>query len=417
VDFPTSEIGFSALTNYYDVLLEHAFGNFRDLMQAVTLNPVMGEYLSMKGNQKADPANNILPDENFAREMMQLFTIGLHELNIDATQKLDTSGNPIPTYDQATIEEMARVFTGWHFANIYELVQGTEDVQDFINPMIVVEERHDQGQKTVVSGAIIPAGQTAEQDMQQILDIVFNHPNVPPFISKQLIQKLVTSNPSNAYVERVANVFVNNGNGVRGDLQSVLTAILTDSEAINGTTSNDKVFGKLKEPLVRMAGLWRAFNASSVDGDYYLTWFNQHLGQTPLEAHHVFNFFSPSYAPQGAFQDAGLVAPEFEIHNEANQTKMTNFFQWLVISQNNLTNTTADPDAVLIDLTRERDMASDINALMDHYNLLLFGGEMSNELRTVVSDYAATFPEDRPDRRAIEALGLLVVSPEYMIQE
>ena len=196
VDFPTADSAFRGLTNYYDILLKHSFGNYRNLMQEVTLNPVMGEYLSMKGNQKADLANNIRPDENFAREMMQLFTIGLHELNMDGTQKLDSSGLPIPTYTQETIEEMARVFTGWHFGNVVEVISGQDEYPDFVIPMIAIEDRHDRGEKTVVTGAVIPAEQSAEQDIQQILDIVFNHPNVAPFVSKQLIQKLVTSNPS-----------------------------------------------------------------------------------------------------------------------------------------------------------------------------------------------------------------------------
>ncbi|NNM13198.1 MAG: DUF1800 domain-containing protein [Gammaproteobacteria bacterium] len=416
VDFPDPEMASISLANYYDILLKHSFGNFRDLLEEVTLNPVMGEYLSMKGNQKAIPEENILPDENFAREMMQLFTIGLHELNPDATSKLDSVGQPIPTYDQETIEEMARVFTGWHFANIYEIVTGQDDRPDFMNPMIVIEERHDRGQKTVLGGAIIPAEQNADEDMTDMLDIVFNHPNVAPFISKQLIQKLVTSNPSDAFVQRVATVFENNGNGVRGDLKSVIKALLLDDEAITATTSADKIYGKLKEPLIRMAGLWRTFNAYSANGEYRLTYFNEFLGQSPLEAHHVFNFFSPFYSPQGSFVDNGWVAPEFEIHTEANQAKMTNFMQYLVLSQNHLK---ANPEAneILIDLSTEITLAENVDTLLDHYNLMLFGGDMSNELRTITKDFINTFPIDRPDQRAIEALGLLVVAPEFMVQD
>lgn len=417
VDFPTPDSAFKGLTNYYDILLAHAFGNYRDLMEAVTLNPVMGEYLSMKGNQKADVVNNIRPDENYAREMMQLFTIGLHELNNDGSQKLDAQNQPIPTYTQDTIEAMARVFTGWHFANVLQVISGVDEYPDFINPMLAIKDLHDRDEKTVLGDAIIPAGQTAEQDMQQILDIVFNHPNVAPFVSKQLIQKLVTSNPSNAYVERVATVFNNNGSGVRGDLQSVIKAILMDDEALTEITSSDKVFGKLKEPLVRMAGLWRTFGASAGNNEYRLTWLNEFLGQAPLEAHHVFNFFSPMYSPQGAFQDNGWVAPEFEIHTEANQTKMTNFFQYLVLGLNNQTNTNVTAEDVLINLDAEVQLAIDLDALLDHYNLLLFAGDMSTELRTVVKNYVDTYPADDYKQRAVEALGLLVVSPEFMIQD
>ena len=417
IDFPTQEVAAGGLTSYYDLLLRNAFGNYRNLMEEATLNPVMGEYLSMKGNQKAVPERNILPDENYAREMMQLFTIGLHELNMDGSQKLDAQGKSIPTYSQDTIEEMARVFTGWHFADVVDLVNGSDTEPDFINRMVVIEEFHDRGQKTVLGGAIIPAEQSAQEDMQEILDIVFNHPNVAPFISKQLIQKLVSSNPSPAYIERVANVFANNGAGIRGDMQSVIAAILLDNEALTGTTSSDKVFGKLKEPIVRMVGLWRTFDASALSGKYNLTWFKESMGQSPLAAHHVFNFYSPTFTPQGTFQDNSLVAPEFEIHSEANLTKMINFYHRMTFSQNNINKTDPGVDAILLNLDYEATLVSDVDALLDHYNLLLFAGEMSDELRTITKDYITTYTNDREPRRAYEALGVLVTSPEFMVQD
>ncbi|MFT5814236.1 MAG: hypothetical protein ACI9VT_001996 [Psychroserpens sp.] len=417
VDFPSKEIAAGALTSYYDLLLNNAFGNYRNLMEELTLNPVMGEYLSMKGNQKADLAKNILPDENYAREMMQLFTIGLHELNMDGSQKLDTQGSAIPTYTQDTIEEMARVFTGWHFANALSLANGTNDDPDFITRMAVIEDFHDRGEKTVLGGLIIPAQQSAEEDMQAILDIVFNHPNVAPFVSKQLIQKLVTSNPSSAYIERVANVFANNGSGIRGDMQSVVAAILLDDEALTRTTSSDKVFGKLKEPIVRMVGIWRTFNASALSGRYSLTWFTEFMGQSPLGAHHVFNFFSPSFTPQGSFQENGWVAPEFEIHTEANMTKMINFYQRMTFSQNNIHKTNPDRDEILLNLTYEATLVSNVDALLDHYNLLLFAGEMSSELRTITQNYISTLTNDKEPDRAYEALGVLVAAPEFLVQD
>ena len=418
VDFPSGDIAFPALANYYDILLEHSFGNYRDLMEAITLSPVMGEYLSMKGNEKANPQRNILPDENYAREMMQLFSIGLHELNIDGTQKLDSQGLAIPTYDQKTIEEMARVFTGWDFTNRNNPFDANGDyAPDYIGAMIAYPDKHDTEAKTVLGNTVLPSGQTAEKDLDDMLDVVFNHPNVGPFISKQLIQKLVTSNPSNAYIQRVATVFNDNGSGVRGDMQSVVRAILMDDEAITGTTSADKEFGKLKEPVVTMAGLWRTFDAKAANGQYRLTWFREFLGQAPLESFSVFNFFSPFYSPQGEFQNRGLVAPEFQIHSEANMAKMTNFMQFLVLSQNNKNNTTAEPDEVLINLDRETDLASNADDLLDHYNLLLFSGEMSAELRATTKAYIETINVDQPERRAWESLSILVVSPEFMIQD
>lgn len=417
VDFPTNLTQANGLTSYYDILLNNAFGNYRNLMEEITLNPVMGDYLSMKGNQKANPEKNILPDENYAREMMQLFTIGLHELNMDGSQKLDGQGKAIPTYSQDTIEEMARVFTGWHFADVVDLVNGSDTEPDFINRMIVIEEFHDRGQKTVLGGAIIPAEQSAQEDMQNILDIVFEHPNVAPFVSKQLIQKLVTSNPSPAYIERVATIFVNNGSGVRGDMQSVVEAILLDTEAQTGITSSDKVFGKLKEPIVRMIGIWRTFNASALSGEYNLTWFKESMGQSPLEAHHVFNFYSPNFTPQGSFQENNWVGGEFEIHTEANMTKMVNFYHRMTYSQNSINQTDPGVNAILLNLDYEATLVSDVDALLDHYNLLLFAGEMSDELRTITKDYITTYTDNREPRRAYEALGVLVTSPEFMVQD
>jgi len=313
---------------------------------------------------------------------------------------------------------MARVFTGWDFSNRNNPFDSAGNyAPDFQGAMTAYEDKHDIESKTVLGGTVLPAGQSAQQDLDDMLDVVFNHPNVGPFVSKQLIQKLVTSNPSNAYVERVASVFNNNGNGVRGDMQSVVKAILMDDEAISRTTSDDKEFGKLKEPLVTMAGLWRTFNAQAANGQFRLVWFREFLGQAPLESPSVFNFFSPFYAPQGDFQTRGLVAPEFQIHSEANMTKMTNFIQFLVISQNNKSNTTAEPDEVLINLDQETDIATNVDALIDHYDMLLFAGEMSPELRATVKTYGETINANEPARRAWEVLGVLVVSPEFMIQD
>jgi len=372
----------------------------------------------MKGNEKANPQRNILPDENYAREMMQLFSIGLHELNIDGTLKRDAQGQAIPTYDQNTIEEMARVFTGWDFSNRNNPFDANGDfAPDFMGSMTAYEEKHDTDLKTVLGGAVLPAGQSAEKDLDDMLDVVFNHPNVGPFISKQLIQKLVTSNPSNAYVQRVAEVFNDNGSGVRGDMQSIVRAILKDEEAITGISSADKEFGKLKEPLVTMAGLWRTFDAKAANGMYRLVWFREFLGQAPLESFSVFNFFSPFYAPQGDFQNRGLVAPEFEIHSEANMTKMTNFMQLLVIGLNNKNNLDPKPEDVLINLDRETELESNLDDLLDHYNTLLFAGAMSPELRATVKTYGETINTDEPGKRAWETLGVLVVSPEFMIQD
>jgi uncharacterized protein (DUF1800 family) len=216
------------MVTYYDLLLTHAFGNFRDLLEAVTLSPIMGTYLSHLGNEKADDALNIRPDENYAREVMQLFTIGLDELNQDGTAKLDANGNTIATYGQAEIEGFARVFTGWTFAGSETFKRKS---RDYVAPMQAFEEYHSQRQKTLLNGDIIPQGYSAQESLQLALDNLFNHQNVAPFISKQLIQRLITSNPTPQYVERIASVFNDNGEGVRGDLAAVVKAIYLDDEA------------------------------------------------------------------------------------------------------------------------------------------------------------------------------------------
>ena len=236
------------LTGYYDLLIQHAFGNYRDLLEDITLNPVMGEYLSMKGNRKPAPDENIQPDENYARELLQLFSIGQVLLNNDGTAQLDGGGVPLPAYNQTTIENFARVFTGWHFANAEEFRWPQN--KDYLSPMTAWQDYHDTAEKTLLRGRTLPAGQTAEQDLSDALDNVFNHPNVGPFISKQLIQRLVTSNPSPEYVSDVTAVFNNNIAGERGALGSVIKAILMHREARSGHLSSPETFGKIREPLL-----------------------------------------------------------------------------------------------------------------------------------------------------------------------
>ncbi len=273
-----------ATADYYDLLVRNALGDYRTLLEEVTLHPAMGIYLSMLGNQKAVPATNIRPDENYARELMQLFAIGLVELNLDGTPKLDSGGQPIPTYNQAIIEGFARVFTGWKWA-----CPTTTPVCTFANtrvqaapvagfnqvkPMQFYADQHETGTKQVLSytGATvttIPAGQTGPQDLTMALDNIFNHPNVGPFISKQLIQKLVTSNPTPAYVQRVATVFNNDGTGKRGNLGAVVRTILLDSEARTAPSgSGVNTAGKMKEPLLRITQLWRAYGAAAASGRF-----------------------------------------------------------------------------------------------------------------------------------------------------
>ncbi|WP_170114240.1 DUF1800 domain-containing protein [Kangiella spongicola] len=408
--------GNQSLSNYYDILLQHSFGNYRDLMQDVTLNPVMGEYLSMLRNRKPDLERNIRPDENYARELMQLFTVGLVELNLDGSPKLDAQGNTIPTYDQADIEGLAHVFTGWTWQNAERFWWWGEN-RDLISPMKVFPEFHAEGEKRIINGGIIPAGQTPEQDLAQALDHIFNHPSVGPFVAKQLIQKLVTSNPSPEYVERVATRFNDNGSGVRGDMKAVIKAILLDEEAISGVVSHGKPFGKLKEPILRLSAFWRAFDATSGNGTYEFRWVDNDFAQGPLKSPSVFNFFSPSYQPAGALKDADIVAPEFEIHTEGTMAKMTNHLHWRSVSMNSFERPSPEAKDIIVDYSVERDLvsASD-DELIEHLNILLLAGTMSDHMKTVLRDYLTTIDADNPERKATEAISLVITSPEFAVQ-
>ncbi len=408
--------GVQSLSNYYDVLLNNSNGNYRDLIHAVTLNPVMGEYLSMLRNEKPNLEKNIRPDENYARELMQLFTIGLVELELNGQPKEDAQGNNIPTYNQEVIEGFAHVFTGWTWGNAERFKWWSED-RDLNGPMKAFDDYHAEGDKQVLNGVVIPGGQTPEQDLSQALDNIFNHPNVGPFIAKQLIQKLVTSNPSLGYVERIATVFNDNGNGIRGDLRAVVKAILMDREARDGETSNDKIFGKIKEPVLRLTALWRAFDAKAANGIYDFRWVANDFSQGPLQSPSVFNFFSPFYSPQGEFQDSDWVAPEMQIHSEGTMAKMTNHLHWRILSMNNYARVEPDPEDILINITREHDMANDLEAMLDHLDLLLMAGQMSAELRQETLDFINKYGEENFDVKASDAIGMIITSPEFAVQQ
>ncbi|MDX1507123.1 MAG: DUF1800 domain-containing protein, partial [Woeseiaceae bacterium] len=286
-----------SLASYYDMLAQGAFGNYRDLIEDVTLHPSMGVYLSMLGNEKPNPALNIRPDENYARELMQLFSIGLVELNNDGSQKLDGNNQPIPTYDQAIIEGFAHVYTGWTYAGAPSFAEARPTVQNQVVPMQLYPDFHDTGEKLLLNGVTLPARNDGNQDLADALDNIFNHPNVGPFIAIRLIQRLTTSNPSPGYINRVANVFNNDGTGTRGNLGAVVKAILMDPEARPDMPM--EIDGKLKEPLLRVTQLWKNYDAASASGRYPFGFAYILLGQGPLQSPSVFNFFSPFYAPPG----------------------------------------------------------------------------------------------------------------------
>jgi uncharacterized protein (DUF1800 family) len=404
-----------ALAGYNDTLVAGALGNFRDLLEAVTLHPAMGAYLSMLGNRKSDAASNIRADENYAREVMQLFSIGLVELNRDGTSRLDPDGQPIPTYDQATIENLARVFTGWNYAGASSFAAAKKTDANQVLPMQAYPEQHDTDSKVLLSypGAAkveLRPGQTPQEDMKDALDNIFNHPNVGPYIAKQLILRLVASNPSSAYVARVATVFNDDGTGVRGNLEAVVRAILLDPEA-RSAPMNDTA-GKLKEPLLRMVQFLRAYQAKAADGVYRFHSVDKKTGQGHLMSPSVFNFYSPAYAPAGEIADRALVAPELEIVTEFHAITFANFlFDQVKLSSASKPNLGAK--AVAINVADEVLLAGNPPALVNFLADKLLGGEMSNPLRAELVSAANRVASTKPVDRVEEVLFLLVISPEF----
>lgn len=415
------------LTQYYDLLRDHAFGNYRDLLYDVTKHPVMGVYLSMLQNAKANPVTNTRADENFAREVMQLFSIGLYELNLDGTQKL-RNGNPIPTYNLDDVAEYARVFTGWGHA-VHERwdAHPASQYANFIMPMEIYPEYHDSGEKQLLGGVVSPAGISAEEDLNIALDTLFNHPNTGPFISKQLIQRLVTSNPSPAYVARVAGYFNDNGLGIRGDLRTVVKAILIDEEARFGHESKPD-FGKLREPIIRMTHLWRAFDAQYAEDESVYTTnapqlknVDSTLGQAPLGANSVFNFYHPDFSPVGALRDAKLLAPEAEIYTEdyilTTNTYISTYIQKFYDAGN------GDAGGVqfltYLDIRPQVETVKDAAAFIDELDLLLLSGQMTNEMKSILLDHIEALPNtlDGRAQRVLDGITLVMASPAYLVQK
>ena len=429
----------NGVADWYDMLLRNAFGNFRDLLQDVTIHPIMGNFLSHAGNRKTDNSKNRFPDENYAREVMQLLSIGLFLLNDDGSLELDGNGEPIPTYDNSHITEFAKIFTGlnydfdgdphvtWEFPGFDS---GWLNSYTAVRPMKMWDEEHEPGSKTLLNGYSIPDGQTGMQDLSDALDHLFNHQNVGPFIGRLLIQRLVKSSPSPAYIGRVTAVFNDNGSGVRGDMQTLIKAILLDDEARNLNYITDPTHGKLREPFFRFTQLMRTFNFSNPQNKFWdAGWGVQaELRQYMFNAPSVFNFFSPDFRPAGAVAGAGLVAPEFQLLNSYTAVSTINFWyaklEWNYVldlpDENTLVyGQTHNIDQPVPDLSYELTLLNDINDLMDHLNLLLTYGSLSTEMRsiifTAVSDYAASNPETESEIVRF-AIFLFMMCPEYAIQ-
>lgn len=422
-----------AFARYLDILNQHAFGNYRQLLEDLSLSPAMGLYLSHLGNPPEDPLRNRQPDENFARELMQLFSIGLVELNIDGSPKLGVNGLPIETYDNQDVMALAKVFTGygWGFpdAQLTELnfkwgkpdYRAAVDARLDLNPMKPYPGQHSPSAKTILAGtpwAIhIPAQTPAAQARRMALDGVFRHPNTGPFVSRQLIQRLVTSAPSPAYVGRVASIFNDNGRGARGDLAAVVTAILLDTEARNDKPTAN--FGRLNEPVLRTTAWMRAFNATSTSGRFMAVWDLQNTGQTALNAASVFGYYRPGYRPpQTVFSTRQETAPEFQIVNQTTAAGWVNAVFVMSGGSFGWNGTAADITVSFAPLI-ERLADGDASGLLQELDLRLFAGRMSSELGNIILDALGTVPgsgSTSDHLRAKLAVLLAMASPEFAAQ-
>jgi uncharacterized protein (DUF1800 family) len=415
------------LASYYDMLADDAFVNYRQLLRDVTLHPIMGQYLNMRGNNKATPPQ--VPNENYAREIMQLFSIGLYMLQPDGTLMLDANGQPIPTYDQAAITNFAQVFTGWNTdparVVIPTIPATTQPVAPIVNvnnsyqkPMVATAANHALVQKNLLNypGAaryvpttqpgVIPAStkatlQSCDDELNFALDNIFNHPNVGPFFCRKLIQRLVGSNPSPGYVYRVAKVFNNDGNGVRGNMKAVITAILTDYEARNPAQLNDPGYGHAREPMIRIASMLRSLGAWSKSGKWVMGKTDSTLQQTIFRSPTVFNYFDPAYSEPGAISDAGIVSPELEIILATTITSSQNMIYTGLYSHNY--NTTQPTGTGFRGDSGGTDIYVDFSAngcglqplvqaqgqgpMVDEVGVLLMGSSLDPQMKTIITNF------------------------------
>ena len=413
----------SFMAPYLNVLLNDAFGNYRQLLQDITLNPAMGHYLDMVNNDKQSSDGKITPNENYAREVMQLFTIGLYWLNADGTQILDTQNQPIPTYTQDTIEGFAHVFTGWTFADPSGGTAGKfPNPRNYVYPMVLfrnskgLDLHHDKGSKTLLSlspnslPVTLPANQDGQVDLTEALDNIFNHPNVGPFIGKQLIQHLVTDNPSPAYVSRVATAFNQGksfgfGSGKRGDMQAMIAAILLDDEA-RGALKSDPNYGRLREPAQFVLNVLRTANAQS---DGILNQQTAAMGQDIFYPPTVFNYYPHSYRAPGTT----LEGPEYGIDSSSQALARENFIHKLVFSQ---ILPAGDLIGTSIDLTQLSALSAQPASLVNQLDQVYLHGTMTTNMRNQLLSTITAISANKPGLRAQTALYLLLASGHYQVQ-
>jgi uncharacterized protein (DUF1800 family) len=484
-----------ALGVYYDILAKNAFGNYRDLLGEISRSPAMGIYLSHQGNRKTDLVAATNPDENFARELIQLFSIGLYELNLDGSFNRDGNVNSypdagtniIPTYTQDDITEMAKVMTGWDLVGNPQYGKNSNKQGDYTQPMEFTPSEHEDEVAEGGDGAVTILGQTFalnsgtdQSGLDAALDILFQHSNIAPFISRHLIMRLVTSNPSSGYIARVASVFNNNGSGVKGDLKSVIKTILLDKEARLDSNIAFSGFGKAKEPILAFTQFLRAFHVrplngwiakdktTAVNGVYWYKAPEKHFGHAPMRSLSVFNFYSPDFIPSdNVFAQNKWVAPELQIQTDQILVEMNNRIYSIVnsfeknkvvkIDDKQLSDFGAsrkfnNDHVLLIDFDDEMDVYeqaldgdtngnfsnmelvnsatgirykdSAIDALLEHLNQLLLGGLMTEEYRAGLKHYLlnATGSRNNNDFKEAwlnirDAVRLIVTSSTYMVQK
>jgi uncharacterized protein (DUF1800 family) len=436
-----------SISSYYDVLLEHSFGNYRDLLMEVTLHPSMGYYLSHLNNPKTNLAANVNPDQNYAREIMQLFTIGLVQLHPNGTPMMDQDGNEIPTYTNDDVAELAKVFTGLMGGGLEDWVDWKSDVDfgddigmiDKELPMVMYQPQHETVSKTFL-GYTIPAGQPGMTDIQQAVDFLFNHPNTAPFVSYRLIQRLVKSNPSPAYVGRVAAAFENNGQGVRGDMKAVIKAILLDIEARSAEAMADPTHGKLREPMLRFAHVANAMPLYASRSRYWNNGYDfyeatrQHVMYSPS----VFNFYLPDFRPVGDIASQNLVAPEFKLHNTSSSITYINRVNgwvggvWFDQEQQQLNEWGSlfwswhgseqyGEDYVRLVFSELEPIAEDSENVINELDRIFTHGQLSDEtrqlMRTSLNGIYWTWgnPIEWRSHRVRSALYLILNSPDYNI--
>ncbi len=428
----------ATMAHYVDILSENAFGNYRDVLDDITYSPAMSVYLTYLANEKGNMATGRVPDENYAREILQLFSIGLVELEMDGTAKTDGQGQQIDTYDNSDITGLAKVFTGLSVrgSNFYNIFRECPDFQKcprFHQPLEMFDQFHSELEKTFL-GLTIPANTNGTDSIQMALDEIFNHPNVAPFVARQLIQRFVTSHPKPEYVRRVATAFENGrftlpngtavGTGQRGDLKATLAAILLDANALRDPATTPEDFGKIREPMLRFINWARTFGETTPDsGEEFLLFdMTRFLGQHPFRAKHVFNFFEPEHvAPGTETGAAGLTIPELQIINESSSMSYINFMNAFIYDFSNTRS--QNPDAgVNGDYTPQLAIADDAQVLVDELDLLLTGKQLSTVTKDRIVGLLNEIPidagsqaEDRISRVRV-AISMVMSSPSYIVQ-